>query len=127
MLQKYQETLKHLLDGVLHSSSGKVTFGDYLNSVGTGIVLLLILLFIVLLVVGVFFVPTKGYKFVHKAAYQTLNEELMKEELDVALVKKLESSAKRKMALFWVGFVVLYIPFAIPTVLYILTLLTGVF
>ena len=127
MLQKYQEALKRLFDSVFHSGGGDVSFFDYLSSVGMGISLLLILLLIVVLVIGVGFVPAKGYKWAYRVSHDAINKELEKENTDMAVLSKLKSTARCKMALFWVGLVVVYIPFAIPTVLYILTLLAGLF
>lgn len=124
MFQSYLQLLRDLFEKVFHHAGGEVTFLDYLQAVGMGILLLLIVAVIIAGIIGLFFFPYKGYGFFVKNINQKLSDAVENgSHEEITLLEKL----KRKRSIFyWTCLVVIYVPFAIPTVLYIIYLLTSI-
>lgn len=124
MFQSYFHLIKELFEKVFHSNGGEVTFLDYLSAVGMGILLLLIVIAIIAGIAGLFFFPYKGYGFFVKNIDSKLSAALENAKYDE--IMSLEKTRKKRQILYWFLLIVLYIPFAIPTVLYIVYLLTNI-
>ena len=124
MFQSYFHLIKELFEKVFHSNGGEVTFLDYLSAVGMGILLLLIVIAIIAGIVGLFFFPYKGYGFFVKNIDSKLSAALENAKYDEII--SLEKTRKKRQILYWFLLIVLYVPFAIPTVLYVVYLLTNI-
>ena len=124
MFQSYLQLLRDLFEKVFDHAGGVVTFLDYLQAVGMGILLLLIVAVIIAGIIGLFFFPYKGYGFFVKNINQKLSDAVENgSHEEITLLEKL----KRKRSIFyWTCLVIIYVPFAIPTVLYIIYLLTSI-
>lgn len=124
MFQSYLQLLRGLFEKVFHHAGGDVTFLDYLQAVGMGILLLLIVVVIIAGIIGLFFFPYKGYGFFVKNINQKLSEAVENGSYDE--ITSLEKSKRKRSIFYLTCLVVVYIPFAIPTVLYIIYLLTSI-
>ena len=74
MFQSYLQLLRDLFEKVFDHAGGVVTFLDYLQAVGMGILLLLIIVVIIAGIIGLFFFPYKGYGFFVKNINQKLSD-----------------------------------------------------
>lgn len=124
MFQNYLQLLGDLFEKVFHHTGGEVTFLDYLSAVGMGILLLLIVVVIIAGTIGLFFFPYKGYSFFVKNINQKLSDAV--ENGNYEEITSLEKSKRKKSIFYWTCLFVVYVPFAIPTVLYIIYLLTSI-
>lgn len=125
MFQSYLQLLRDLFSKVFHHAGGEVTFLDYLQAVGMGILLLLIAVVIIAGIVGLFFFPYKGYGFFVKNINQKLSD-AVKNGSYYDEITSLEKSKRKRSIFYLTCLVVVYIPFVIPTVLYIIYLLTSI-
>lgn len=124
MFQSYLQLLRDLFEKVFHHAGGEVTFLDYLSAVGMGILLLLIVVVIIAGIVGLFFFPYKGYGFFIKNVSKKLSDAV--ENGNYEEITLLEKSKRKRSIFYWTCLVVVYVPFAIPTILYIIYLLTSI-
>lgn len=124
MFQSYLQLLRDLFEKVFDHAGGVVTFLDYLQAVGMGILLLLIIVVIIAGIIGLFFFPYKGYGFFVKNINQKLSDAV--ENGSHEEITLLENSKRKRSIFYWTCLVVIYVPFAIPTVLYIIYLLTSI-
>lgn len=124
MFQSYLQLLRDLFEKVFDHAGGVVTFLDYLQAVGMGILLLLIVVVIIAGIIGLFFFPYKGYGFFVKNINQKLSDAV--ENGSYEKITLLEKSKRKRSIFYWTCLVVVYVPFAIPTVLYIIYLLTSI-
>lgn len=124
MFQNYLQLLTDLLHKICQGSNGEVTFMNYLQAVGMGILLLLIVAVIIVGILALFFIPYKGYGLFLKNINQKLDAAT--KDSDSSVILSLEKIKRRKQLIFWIFFIIVYVPVAIPTVLYIVYLLTNI-
>lgn len=124
MFQSYLQLVKDLFNKVFSGNQGDVTFLNYMQVVGMGILLLLMMVVIIAGIIGLFFVPYKGYGVWVKNNDAKIQELLDNNQFDQFNI--LSKKRKKKSILFWLCFIVVYVPFAIPTVLYFIYLVTSI-
>lgn len=125
MLKKYGELIGKLLDNLFNGST-EVSLTECLKIMGSGILLMLILLLLVTIVVGVVFFPTKVYGFMVKSVKQKLNTAIAENLIDAdgnPVKDALYKSLLFRRVIFFILFVVIYLPVSIPAVLYLVSLL----
>lgn len=124
MFQNYLQLLKDLLHKICQGGNGEVTFVNYLQAVGMGILLLLIFAAIIVGILALLFVPYKGYGLFLKNINLKLDDAA--KDSDSSVILSLEKVKRRKQFAFWIFFTIVYVPVAIPTVLYVIYLLTNI-
>lgn len=128
MFQKYLSFIQDLFNRIWHGGTEEVTFSAYLQAVGIGILLLASIVAIIAVAVGVlYWLPKHAYRFITVTANKAVNAELNKDKPDYTLVEQLEKKAFRKKFGFITGFIIVYVPVIIPTMLYIIYLIGRIF
>lgn len=130
MLKKYLEFMRTIFSAIT-SNGGEVTFTDYLTGIGMSIAILALLVFFIAMIVGGWKFPCMIYKKLTKKLFASKVELVNKltvarTETDMTAIQSLTKElADVDHALFvrriWfaIGTIVLYIPIAVPTVLYL--------
>lgn len=116
MFQNYLQLLNDLLHKIWQGGNGEVTFMNYLQEV--------IVAAIIVGILALLFVPYKGYGLFFKNINQKLDAAT--KDSDSSVILSLEKVKKRKQFAFWIFFIIVYVPAAIPTVLYVIYLLTNI-
>ena len=124
MFQNYLQLLNDLLHNICQGSNGEVAFVNYLQAVGMGILLLLIAAAFIVGILALLFVPYKGYGLFLKNINLKLDDAA--KDSDSSVILSLEKVKRRKQFAFWIFFIIVYVPVAIPTVLYVIYLLTNI-
>lgn len=124
MFQNYLQLLNDLLHKICQGGNGEVTFMNYLQAVGMGILLLLIVAAIIVGILALLFIPYRGYGLFLKNINQKLDAAT--KDSDSSVILSLEKVKRRKQFAFWIFFIIVYVPVAIPTVLYVIYLLTNI-
>ena len=126
MLQAYIELLKNLLEG-MKSGGEAATFGQLLEAVGCGIGLILC----VVLSIGVLVAICYGPVFLYKKLFVRLNnkiKELMSaDKIDRPVLIALEKKKKLFIGLYIFVAITIYMPTAIPIVLFIFDKIANLF
>lgn len=124
MLKKYGELIARLLEN-LTDGKGDVTLLECLRIAGNGILLMVVLLLFLGVFSGAFVLPTKVYKALMKPLNIKLGNLLKKEDSSEELIESIRKAVIFRKVAFWLLFVVVYIPVAIPMALYLISLLCG--
>ena len=122
MLKQYGNLIGELLKNVFNGKT-EVSLLECVKIAGSGVLLMVILVVLLAVISGVFYLPRKGYFTFTKKARTLANDLICSGNANETCLKEALIALNIRRFIFWLGFVVLYIPICIPTVLYIISLL----
>ena len=122
MLKNYGELLAKLLENLFDGTSD-VSLIECFKIMGNGVFLMLILLILLLIISGIFLFPTKIYGVMVRNVKRDFNNALINEDPDEKILSGLKTALLFRRVVFFLLFVVFYIPICIPAVLYLISLL----
>ncbi len=134
MIKNYISFIENVFKNITTGSAGDVTFLDYIKAIGFGIGTMLMILVIIGLIAAMFWIPIKGRKAVIKDQLDELKK-LGAEYTDksinykafMARSSKINKVILKKTAIFIGCLIVFYLPFVIPTVLFVIDKILGLF
>lgn len=115
MFNKYKELIEKLFNSVFKSTE-QTTFLDYLNVLKYTALILLNIILVVSLFVGMITIPVLLYK-----KFVSSIKKIDSKELSLDDFNKLEKKIFIRNILYWTALIFLYLPFLIPTILYIIS------
>lgn len=121
----YKELIEKIFSSIFDKSGEVASFVEYLTVVGLSLLFALIVAFTVLLLVG----SAVGPVFAHKKMFSGIKERMMSfnKDSDVKEYEEIRKKYRNRIVLFWSSLVFLYVPVAIPTVLYVVSVVVGLF
>lgn len=125
MLKNYFSFIENLFKSLTTSNVENISFSDYLLAIGYGVgTLLLVSLFIVLLVI-LAYVPLYGRKILLKNDIEAMKEltayeTKMEWEDYLAKYNVLNKKMLKKNIVFFSALIIIYLPIAIPTILFVI-------
>lgn len=138
MFNKYFDLIKTLFENVFRSGGEGVRFVDYLYVLGFTLALILCAGALCAIVYGLYKLPAVVYKKLTKRVFAELHaveKQITSGEshqviCEYKVYEKYESllkTLKIKRICFAIGIIFIYIPFAIPTVLFIISMIQSCF
>ena len=136
MFIKYFELIKSLFESTFKSSGNEVRFLDYLYVLGYTFALIGILIVLICVFAGIIALPIFVHKKVTKKDRVKMKElqlQIIKEEkpTEVFKISEMISSIDRKIVkkntCFVIGIIFLYVPFVVPTILFLINRITMLF
>ena len=124
MFLKYSQLVGKLFTE-LWNNKQSADFFVLLKTIGCSLMLVLSIILIILLTVFVIAGPYKFYGFFLSNINKTLTDELSKANPDIENVHKLNKKVRNRKIAFWSLLIFVYLPIMVPTVLYLLNLITG--
>lgn len=125
MFTWYKDLIEKLFSAVFEKSGEVVSFLDYLSVIGFSLLLVLAFLLVLALLGSAVAGPFFGYRKMLAGVQKSVAE--FDETSDLATFQTLRRRLWTRRILFWGLFVFLYLPIAIPTVLYVLSLIFNLF
>lgn len=119
MFTKYLHLISNLID-TIKTGKGNITFLDYLGVLGNTFLLILILCVIVVIAIGCIAGPKFTYGKMIGTLCDKMNGLLQDKKLDE--VADLEAKIKKRKIVYYILLFAVYLPFVIPTFLYVLYL-----
>lgn len=136
MFVKYFDLIKNLFDNVFRNNGNEVNFIDYLYILGYTFALIGVLIVLICVFTGIIALPIFVHKKVIKKDRVKMKElqlQIIKEEkpTEVFKISKMISNIDRNIVkrniCFVVGIIFLYVPFIIPTALFIISKILELF
>ena len=122
MIKKYLEALQALFSAMM-SSTGDFSFFDYLETIRLTMCLVGIMLLLFCMVTVTFFMPFKLYRSCVKTLYTARNNLYSFPGSSLDELKKLTNKIHIRTFLYITGVALLYLPVAVPTILYLMYLM----
>lgn len=122
MLRNYGQLIARLF-GNLRDGSAEIPFVEFLQIIGNGILLMLVILLMLAIIAGVFWFPIKGYGCFTTETKNALNKLLVSDDADDKVIKNMQHSLAFKKTVYFILLFVIYLPVCIPSILYLLSLL----
>lgn len=119
MFKHYLQFISNIIDTV-KTGKGDVTFWDYLGVLGNTFLIVLVIAIIIVLAIGCFAGPKFIWGKLVGTVEKTLSDSLLAKEIDK--ISAFETTLRRRKILFYVLLFGMYLPFVIPTFLYVLYL-----
>lgn len=124
MFNTYKDLIQRLFDNVFHGGDTPLSFTQYLQVIGMGLLLMLLGLLVVAIIVSAFILPKKCLRRLNADIIAQINEEINNPNDDMpkhfATLETLNKKKTYRTIVGVIGLIVLYVPIYIPTVLYIL-------
>lgn len=125
MFNWYKDLIERLFSAIFEKTGEAISFLDYLSVMGLSLLFVLMLLLVVAVLAGAVVGPFFSYRKLLKSVKQKI--EAFNEDSDHQTYCLLKRQIHTRRMLFWSIFTFLYLPIAIPTVLYILSLILQLF
>lgn len=122
MLKQYGNLIGDLLKNLFNGKT-EVSLFECMKIAGSGVLLMLILVVLLAVISGLFYLPRKGYFAFTEKARTLANNLILAENADETCLKEAIKELNIRRFIFWLGFAVFYVPVCIPTILYIISLL----
>lgn len=125
MFIKYTKLVSQLFT-TIWSQNDHVAVTAWLQAIGYSLMIALSVVLIIAVTVGVFFGPYKCHAIFIDKPKQLWYAELTKKEPDNPdLLKTMPKKIRTRQSIYWGVLLFVYIPIAIPTVLFLLSVITG--
>lgn len=121
MFAWYKDLIERLFSAVFEKSGEVISFLDYLSVIGFSLLLVLAFVLTLSLLGGTVAGPFFGYRKMLASVKKSMDE--FDENSDLATYQTLKRKLWTRRITFWCLFAFIYLPIAIPTVLYILSLI----
>ena len=119
MFKHYLQFISNIIDTV-KTGKGDITFWDYLGVLGNTFLLVLIIVLIIALAAGCFAGPKYTWGKLVGTVEKTLSDTLLEGKFEK--IHALEATLKKRKILFFILLFGAYMPFVVPTFLYVLYL-----
>lgn len=139
MFQKYSELIRKIFNSIFNQDGSSVTLGDYFQTLGYTALIMLSVALCLVIFISLYYLPYRIYIKITKPFVKLINEK-MSFEYECAKEKKtekfhisneqfeLEMKKFRNTKLYFsLGIIFAWVPFAIPTVLFILSSIISIF
>lgn len=125
LFNNYKNLLEKIASSIFDKSGETASFIEYLSVVGLSLLFAAIIAFAVLLVI----ISAAGPVFFHKKLFRGIKErkEKFNKDSDVKEYEEIKKLSRNRNIVFWSSFVFLYLPISIPTVLYVVSVVVGLF
>lgn len=125
MFIKYTKLVSQLFT-TIWSQNDHVAVTAWLQAIGYSLMIALSMVLFIAVTVGVFFGPYKCHTLFIDKPKQIWYAELAKKESDNPdLLKTMPKKIRTRQTIYWGVLLFVYIPIAIPTVLFLLSIITG--
>ena len=125
MFAWYKDLIERLFSAVFEKSGEVISFLDYLSVIGFSLLLILALVLTLSLLAGAVAGPFFGYRKMMASVKKDMEE--FDENSDLATFQTLKRKLWTRRITFWCLFAFIYLPIAIPTVLYVISLIASAF
>ena len=125
MFAWYKDLIERLFSAVFEKSGEVISFLDYLSVIGFSLLLVLAFVLTLSLFAGAVAGPFFGYRKMLAGVKKAMED--FDENSDLATFQTLKRKLWTRRITFWCLFAFVYLPVAIPTVLYIVSLTTSLF
>ena len=125
MFNWYKNLIEKLFSAIFEKTGEAVSFIDYLSVVGLSLLFVLMFLLVIAVLGGAVAGPIFSYRKLLASVKKKIEE--FNENSDHQTYCLLKCKLWTRRTLFWTMFAFLYLPVAIPTVLYILSLIINLF
>lgn len=132
MFTKYFEVVKTLFEAVFRNSGENIRFTDYLYVLGFTFALIGGVIVAIVMLALIVVLPVLVYKKLTKKTHEKIteyHEKIESGKCEGALIgiSKEENTLKIKRICFSVGVIFVYVPFVIPTLLFIISKISTLF
>lgn len=126
MFENYKNLIQTLFNNIFHNGDTPVSFLQYLQVIGMSLLLMLLLIIGISFIISIFILPKKCIIWLTRNITSEINKELSPEKTDTDFAKvfQLEKKLKSRKIFGCLGIILIYIPIGIPTILFIMDLLT---
>lgn len=125
MFAWYKDLIEKLFSAVFEKSGEVISFLDYLSVIGFSLLLVLVFVLTLALLGSAVAGPFFGYRKMLAGVKKSMEE--FNENSDLTAFQTLKRKLWTRRITFWCLFAFIYLPIAIPTVLYIISLITNLF
>lgn len=128
MFSRYSELIKNLFRHIVKPESVEVSFMDYLTVLGQTALILLVLAGMIAVFSIIILIPIWLYKIYISGVKKKMNDLLalvQTNQTNIYDLEKCKKNIRNRNILYVIIIAVIYIPFMIPTVLFILTLISN--
>lgn len=125
MFSWYKDLIERMVSAIFEKTGEAVSFLDYLSVIGLSLLFVLMFLLVVAVLGGAVAGPFFSYRKLLAGVKRNIEEFNESSDHNTFCLLKRKLWARR--AWFWAVFTFLYLPIAIPTVLYILSLIINLF
>ena len=125
MFHSYKQLIDKLFSSVFSGATECLSFKDYLSVIGASLLLILALLGTLALFGGAFAGPFFAYRKTMAGPKKLMAE--FDHKMNLESYDKIRHALVIRNILFWSIFIFIYLPIAIPTVLYIISLIGSLF
>ena len=121
----YKDLIEKIFSSIFDKTGEVASFVEYLTVVGLSLLFALIVAFTISLFIG----SAVGPIFTYKKMFSGIKERMMSfnKDSDVKEYEEIRKKYRNRIVLFWSLLIFVYIPVAIPTVLYVVSVVVGLF
>ena len=125
LFNSYKNLLEKITSSIFEKTGETASFLEYLSVVGLSLLFAAIIAFTILLIA----ISAAGPVFFHKKLFKGIKERKAKfnQDSDIKEYEEIKKKTRNRNILFWFALIFLYLPVSIPTVLYVISVVVGLF
>ena len=125
LFELYKNLIEKITSSIFDKTGEAASFLEYLSVVGLSLLFAAIIAFTIFLLV----ISAIGPVFSYKKMFKGIKERMEKftAESDIKEYKEIKRKSRNRHIVFWSLFAFVYLPVSVPTVLYVVSVVVGLF
>ncbi len=125
MLKSYFGFIKSVFINITSGNHEALSLADYFKAIGFGITTVLLIVLFIALIIGLFVTPAKGFGVFAKKELAAARELAKSEAFSAEKAREVNEAISKKRFIYALFLIVIYIPVAIPTLLFVIDQVLG--